>query len=111
MIMENCTYSWTKMMTAGYVVLGIALYCLGWRKSDSSRIIAAFAVLAAASLIHYSAGPFVLFVGVHYALYQFWARRARWREGVAAIAVSASILATWFVWSWASYGARITFKG
>jgi len=109
LFMQNCTYTWTKTMAAGYVVLGIWLYYRGQRRRDSRRIVLAFAFLSAAILVHYTAAAFVVLVAGHYAFYRFWKRGAPWKEGMSALALSAGICATWFVWSLVNYG-QLTFK-
>ncbi len=105
---QNVTYTWTKLLAAFYVGLGLWLYRAGWQKQDQLRMVSAFASLAAGCLAHYSAAPFALFVGLHYLLVLWWRRRHRWRELLALIAVSTAILLTWFGWSIATYGLQIT---
>lgn len=109
MVMQNATYTWTKLLTAFYVVLGIWFYLAGWRKSANSRLAAAFLALAAGALVHYSAGPYLVFVAAHYLLVLFRQRQDKWRELATVTAVSGGLLATWFAWSIASYGPRATF--
>jgi len=64
--------------------------------------------LAAAMLAHYSAGPYVAAIGLH-CLYQVIRHRRPARPAILAAAAAAALLATWFVWSLAVYGTRITF--
>jgi 4-amino-4-deoxy-L-arabinose transferase-like glycosyltransferase len=67
-------------------------------------MVAAFISLAAALLVHYSAGPYVVFVTLHYVLWLFWRRRDKWKE-LAAIGVTCAVLlASWFGWALAVYG-------
>jgi len=107
--MQNATYTWTKLLTVFYVILAVRLYLSGWRKRDSVRMTAAFVALAAGLLVHYSAGPYVVFFALHYLLVVFRTRPAKWKE-LAAIAVSCGLLLfTWFGWSIAAYGAKPTF--
>src|ERR1019366_8454186 len=108
-VMQNATYTWTKMLTAFFVVLAICLYLSGWRKRDSVRLTAAFVALAAGLLVHYSAGPYCVFFALHYLLVVFRGRPAKWRE-LAAIAIACALLLfTWFAWSIATYGVKPTF--
>ncbi len=108
-VMENVTYTWTKALPAFYVVLALALYLAGLRKRDSRRVVAAFVALAVGFLAHYSVGPYIAFLAIHY-LVMFYRRRPRpWAE-LAAIAVACGLLlTTWFGWSVAAYGAKTTF--
>ncbi|MCX6631252.1 MAG: hypothetical protein NTW28_26875 [Candidatus Solibacter sp.] len=108
-VMQNATYTWTKSLTAFFVILAVCLYLTGWRKRDSVRLTAAFVALAAGLLVHYSAGPYVVFFALHYLLVLFRNRPARWKE-LAAIAITCGFLTfTWFGWSIAAYGVKPTF--
>jgi hypothetical protein len=103
-IMQAATYAWTKSLAAFFVVLGLGLYLAGWRKADRIRTTAAFISLAAALLVHYSAGPYCAFLALHYLARVFWRRPRKWRE-LAGIAVCCGLLlATWFGWAVASFG-------
>src|SRR5438105_5811574 len=66
MVMQNVTYTWTKAFTAFYVVLGLSFYLAAWRKNDFSRMIFAFGAVSMGFLVHYSAGPYLLFLTLHY---------------------------------------------
>jgi hypothetical protein len=105
----NQTFSWTKPLTAFYVVLGLALYLAAIRKGDGRRFIGAFAAMSAGVLVHYSAGPYVLFLALHYLFFVWPGRPRRWREALGVAAVCAAILATWLAWSAAFFGLATTF--
>jgi hypothetical protein len=105
---QNATYTWTKLLAAFYVLLGIAFYLRGSAKRDRRRMVVAFTALAAAMLVHYSAGPFAVFLALHYLLFSFRRRPNRGRELAAIGAAGGILLATWFGWSIATYGAGAT---
>jgi len=108
LIMQNVTYTWTKAAAAFYVVLALWFYLAGWRKGDTVRTTAAFVALAAGLLVHYSAGPYVAILTLHYLIRVFPRRAQKWRE-LAAIAVLCGFLVgTWMVWSIAVYGTHTT---
>jgi len=107
-VMENIVYVWTKSLTAFYVVLAVSLYLSGMRKNEPIRTVAAFLALAAGMLTHYSAGPYLLFVGLHYALRVLRSRPVRWREFVTAAIPAALVLVSWLGWSAHVYGAKAT---
>ena len=109
-VMENATYTCTKNLSAFFVVLAFWFYLAGWRKNDRVRIAAAFLALSAGLLVHYSAGPYCLLLGLHYLLRVFWKRPRKWRELAAIVVPCALLLATWFAWSAAVYGRRATFQ-
>ena len=109
-VMENAMYTWTKSLSVFFVVLAFWFYLAGWRKNDRLRTMAAFLALSAGLLVHYSAGPYAVLLGLHYLLRVFRKRPRKWRE-LAAIVVSCGLLlATWFAWSLAVYGRRVTFQ-
>ncbi|HLH20795.1 MAG TPA: hypothetical protein VKX45_26455 [Bryobacteraceae bacterium] len=109
-VMENATYAWTKSLTAFFVLLGLALYLAGWRKRDPVRTAAAFVALAAGLLVHYSAGPYLVCLALHYLYRWFRERPLRWAE-LAAISVAGGLLlATWFGWSFRTYGTTVTLE-
>src|SRR5690242_13739965 len=45
---------------------GGGLYVAGWRKGSLSRMVGAFLALTVGMLVHYSAGPYLLFLVMHY---------------------------------------------
>ncbi|MEQ1870476.1 MAG: hypothetical protein ABL961_10675 [Vicinamibacterales bacterium] len=108
MFFENTTFAWTKALTAAYVVLGLWFYLAGLRRNDPRRLSAAFISLAAACLVHYSAVPYALFLGLHY-LHGAWRHRRPLRAVCSAVVPSVLLLSTWFTWAINHYGAVATF--
>ena len=107
-IMESATYTWTKSLPAFFVVLALALYLAGRRRHEPTRIVAAFVALTAGFLAHYSAGPYLAFLALHYGL-NFFRRRPRpWREAALIAAACALLAGTWFGWSARVYGLHAT---
>ena len=109
-VIENATYTWTKSLSAFFAILAFWFYLAGCRKNDRLRMVAAFLALTAGLLVHYSAGPYCLLLGLHYLLRVFWKRPRKWRELAAIVVPCALLLATWFGWSVAVYGPRVTFQ-
>lgn len=107
--MQNATYTWTKMLTAFFVILATVLYLKGWRRGDAGRIRFAFLCLGMGMLAHYSAGPYLVVFGLHYLVVVLPQRSEKWKE-LALIALSSgALLVTWFGWSLAVYGGKGTF--
>ncbi|MBI4485352.1 MAG: hypothetical protein HY655_05020 [Acidobacteria bacterium] len=108
MFLHNAQFSWTKGATGFFIALALWFYLVGWRRQDPLRMSLAFLSLSAGTLIHYSAAPYALVIGLHYVLWVLRSRQSRWK-GLAGIAVpSALLLATWFGYSLAAYGVRET---
>jgi hypothetical protein len=111
MMMENAWYPWTKLLAVFYILFALWLYLAGLRKDDSVRIVSAFLFLAAGPLVHYSAGPYVVFLGGHYLLRKFVGPpHSKIRELAYIGIASALLLATWFGWSIRAYGVHDTFE-
>ncbi len=109
MFFMNTTYAWTRVLTAMFVLLAVWFYLSGWRKRDSIRLSAAFLSVAAGCLVHFSAAPFGLFLGLHYLIAVWPFRARRLLELLGAVVPAAALLATWFGWAIARYGVRGTF--
>jgi hypothetical protein len=69
----------------------------------------AFALLCVGFLVHFSVGPYALFLGLHYLVAVWWHRPRKWAEAGLIGGVSAGVLACWFSWSVAHYGVKTTF--
>ena len=105
-VMEAVTYAWTKAFAAFYIVLGIAFYLSGLRKNDSARVFAAFVALSAGLLVHYSAGPYLVFLALYYLMRMV--RHRQWRLGGSIAVTCGLLMATWFGWSASVYGWKST---
>lgn len=109
MFVQNVTWTWTKVFAAFYIIFGIWLYLRAWNKNDPVRFVCAFAAITMGMLVHYSAGPYALFLGLHF-VGRFVVRRPfRWRELGTSIAICALMLATWWGWSIKNLGVKPTF--
>jgi hypothetical protein len=108
MMMQNAWYPWTKLLAVFYILFAIWLYLAGLRKNDRLRIPAAFVCLAAGLIVHYSAGPYVMFLGGHYLLRVFLKRPQKLRELATIVICSGMVLAPWFGWSMKTYGVHGT---
>ena len=110
-ILQNSTFAWTKLPTVFFVLTGLLCFLPALAAGSRRRLAAAFSFLAAGVLAHYSAGPYVVALAAAY----FWWRRTRWRRAgfwrdtVLCALPAALLLATWFGWSLAEFGARDTF--
>src|SRR5580700_6865476 len=96
MLMQNATYTWTKTLTVFFVVFALWLYLAGLRKGDGVRIAAAFFALAAGLLVHYSAGPYLVFLGLHYLAGLLPKQPHKLRELSITACACGLLLLTWF---------------
>jgi hypothetical protein len=107
-VMESATFTWTKALAAFFVILALSFYLAGLRKGDSGRMVAAFLALSAGVLTHYSAGPYLLILTVHYLFTAFRRRGVKLPELGAIAGLCGVLLFTWFGWSLAVYGTHTT---
>jgi hypothetical protein len=110
LFVQNATFPWTKLPAAFFVLLAITQLAPGGPGGAGSRLRIGFVMLAGAMLAHYSAGPWIVGLGLAWA----WSQRYAWREPGQARRVSGAILAaglllaTWVVWSLLVYGPEAT---
>lgn len=126
---QNLTYSWTKLLAAYYAIAAIAVYMTALRRGQIARDRAdeaipstyvgfrpsslymplAFALLCIGFLVHFSVGPYGLFLGLHYVTAPWWRRPSKFREAGLIAAASLLVFAVWFPWSIYHYAAKTTF--
>ncbi len=112
LFVQNATFAWTKLPAAFFILTGLWFFLrtLDPGAPAGAGVLCALA-LAAGTLAHYSAGPYVVMLVVGW-LACGWSRRADpawWRGTVVAAGAGAALLAVWFVWSVAAYGQAGTF--
>lgn len=111
LFVQNATFAWTKL-PAAFFVLGALWFFLTAKHAPHGlgRALLFSACLSAAILTHYSAGPCALVLAAAWVIHT-WSRRldaAWWRATAAAATLGALLLATWFGWAFAVYGASGT---
>ena len=108
---ENATFAWTKLTAVCFILSGLYFF-LRARDPDAPRSAGPLCAtaLAAALLAHYSAGPYVLLLALAWPLLHRarWADAAFWRQTAVLGLIGGLVLATWFGWSLAVYGAHTT---
>jgi len=116
MVIWNATWTWTKLFTAFYVILGLAFYLEGWRRVDPARMALAFLFVTAGFLSHFSAGPYLVFLAVHYVAFLLPRRSQLWGHvsnmpvaPVATAFLCLALLATWFGYAALAAGSRFAF--
>jgi 4-amino-4-deoxy-L-arabinose transferase-like glycosyltransferase len=107
-VMQSATYTWTKALAAFFVILALSFYLAALRKGDSVRMLAAFLALSAGFLTHYSAGPYLVILTLHYLFTGFRRRCLKFKELAVIASLCGSLLFTWFGWSLAVYGTHAT---
>ena len=108
---ENATFAWTKLLCVFFVLSGLYFFLVAAaRRGPGSADVLCGVALAAGILTHYSAAPYAVLLA---AGWWFVGRRRPSVPGArrrAALAGGAAVLllATWFGWSFATYGWRVT---
>lgn len=97
LFVENATFSWTKLPATFFILAGLYFFLLNHRSLSVSASIC----LSLALLTHYSAAPYI----VALVLIVSWRHGHRlfrlrpWKTALPQLAVAASLLSTWFLWS------------
>lgn len=109
LVIENATYTWTKLLSAFFVILALDLYLAALSRRDAMRMTGCGLALAAATLVHYSAIPFAVFVAGHYVVTVMLKEPpsrvpARLSPAIPALL----LLVTWLGWAFATYGMSTT---
>lgn len=113
LFVQNTTYPWTKLESAFFVLSGIYFFARlrdGGPASAASGILSAV-LLGGAVVSHYSAGPYVVVLAAAWIALGFRRGWDRPFAALTAVAVGAGalVLAPWFAWSIARFGAGATF--
>ncbi len=112
LFVQNATFAWTKLPATACVLAALYFFLRAHDPAPPRVAPLLFAAsLALALLAHYSAGPAAVVLALAW-LALGWRRRrdpSWWRTTFTAALVGALILAPWFVWSLAHYGAAGTF--
>ena len=111
LFLQNATFAWTKLPTA-FFALAAVYFFLRARDADAPRAAGPLvaASLAAATLTHYSAGPYlVVLVAAWFVL--GWRQREAgwWKRTLVMAAIGSVLLVPWFGWSLAVFGIKGTF--
>ncbi|NDV62048.1 hypothetical protein G0Q06_06280 [Puniceicoccales bacterium CK1056] len=112
MFMQNALYAWTRLLCAFFILFSVYLFLRSEKDAGLFfRQAMAFASLAVALLVHYSAGPYVVACLFAY----FFVSRDRlrkprfWKETVWIGFTCALLLFVWFAWAIRVYGFSGTF--
>jgi 4-amino-4-deoxy-L-arabinose transferase-like glycosyltransferase len=112
LFVQNATFTWTKLPTAFFVLTAIYFF-LRAHDSEPSRFAAILCgvSMGAAILAHYSAVPYAVLLAAAWFTRgaKRWRDGAWWRATVLAFISCGAVLATWFGWALAVYGATATF--
>lgn len=110
MLLQNVSFTWTKLFTSYFVILGLYFYIKSLRDENTYCLVLAFVNLSAGYLVHFSAGPYALFLVLHYLFFVFWKKGPeRWREAFLTFFICSCILFSWFGWSLYYFGVEDTF--
>ena len=104
--LEN-TFTWTKDLTATFVLLGIHEYLAAYREGNRDRMAMALAYLAPGFLCHYLVLPYAVMLGLHL-LIVVPVRALPLRALLRAALVWIVLIAPWFGFMMLNFGVRGT---
>lgn len=113
MVAQNLAFAWSKLPTAFWILCGCFFLVRGLVDGDAPRERSiGFALLAAAMLNHYSAGPWIIVWVLIYVLLRrrAWVSSAFWGETGRHAAIAVGILGVWAGWAVAQFGWQGAFR-
>jgi hypothetical protein len=107
-IVVNATYSWTKLLAAYFILVSLYFYVRGVDTSAFRDFLVSFGALTTGLLTHYSAGPYVAILVVHFLSCVLWKQPQPLRKLLGIIALCAPLLASWVAWAVWQFGVAST---
>ena len=102
----NNTFTWTKDLTAAYVLMGIYQYLIAFSNRQATGMARSLIWFAVGFLSHYLAIVYLAIIGLH--LLYMKRRDLPIRELVRASIISAVIVGSWFGYMFLEFGIRHT---
>jgi len=106
---QSETYTWTKFLTLGFILCGIHLHLYGLSRDRLYLACLSIPVFAAGLLVHYLTLLFAAFFVPHL-LFSALARRWSWRPVLCGLLGAAVLAASWFGFTFATFGIRGTLE-
>src|SRR5215831_19943274 len=103
----NNTFTWTKDLTAAFVLMGIYSYFAAYRKGDRDGMALSLAYLAPGFFCHYLALPYAGLLGLHL-LFAIRPREWPLRPLIRVGLVWCVLIAPWFGYMFGNFGIRRT---
>jgi hypothetical protein len=107
-IVVNATYSWTKLLAAYFILVSLYFYLRGVDTSAFGDFLVSFGALTTGLLTHYSAGPYVAILVVHFLSCVVWKQPRALRRLLGIMTLCAPLLASWVVWAFWQFGVAST---
>lgn len=106
LVAQNLTFAWTKLPTAFFVLMAVALLWPTATPSDTLRRYGALA-LGLGLVTHYSAAPWAiaLAVALLFSERDSWRDTATWCEWLSLAGIFAALPALWLGWATVHFGA------
>ena len=108
LFIQNTTYTWTKLLTAYFVVFAILEYHRYLIGNCKSCLFITWVMLAGGVLTHYSAIPYALFIFLHFMYYAIRTRSVGISYLVGSMVPGGMLLLSWFAWSFVYFGIDST---
>jgi len=108
---KHATFTWTKSLSAFYVLMGIYFYWRARVENQTSSFLISAGLLSASYLTHYSAGIYILPLFAHFSLVSLLNLKRQLLRLILFFSIFLFLLLPWFGWATIKYGSYQTFLG
>lgn len=110
-IVKQATFTWTKSLSAFFVLLGLYTYMKGRSAQGNWWLAFSFLFLGASFLTHYSGAGFILAIGADFLLRTIVSFRKFIVPFILSLLIFLAVVSAWFLWASQTYGPYQTFLG
>jgi hypothetical protein len=107
----EATFTWTKNLTAYFILLGVYFYLKFRNKEDSRSIVLASVFLACAELTHYSAIQYILIILFDFLILTIFSKKFSWKKIILPALIFFIIVLPWYGFAIINFGINETFFG
>lgn len=110
-VIAESTYTWTKALTAYYVLQAVYFYLIALKSRKPLPFILTGIFLSAGYLTHYSAAPYALIIFTDFFLRMLFSKAKLLPAFIISVFVFVCLASTWLIWAYKTYGYYQTFFG
>ncbi|GEM_PF-2746807 len=107
-ILKQITYTWTKAISAYYVICGLYFYLNFLKNYEKTSLIFSSLFLGIGFIVHFSAGPYIFGILFHF-LFRSFFKKILFKKFLIFVSLFFATIFTYFSWSIKNYGLKDTF--